>query len=41
MPQYSPAVLALSEFLKANATLPPMTGWPRAGSKAEPRKATA
>jgi hypothetical protein len=41
MQKYSPAVAALSAFLKANALMPPVTGWPNSEAPAERRRATA
>jgi hypothetical protein len=41
MPKYSPAVVALSAFLKANALMPPVTGWASSETAAERRRVTA
>jgi hypothetical protein len=41
MPKYSPAVAALSAFLKANAAMPPATGWPSSEAPAERRRVMA
>jgi hypothetical protein len=40
MPKYSLPVMQLSAFLRANAVMPPVTGWPNSG-QAQPERRVA